>query len=626
MKKQKAPVGKEEFSIGNPKTMNLKSLRLLFSLIMGLLIVLCVWTYWNLNNYIQTVGNIRNVNYIIQTTTQVLSLVKDAETGHRGYQLTFDQSYLEPYYNAQIFINGELDKLDSVAGFAPTIKGDVDKLRSLVGIQLKIIEQILQATNWKDSPLEEEEVRLLEVGKKNMTEIRKVAERINTSSRLIISEALEDEGGFKDLTPVNLLVIALIACGGVLLLFTRAVLLLEERDKKSKTLEKALNDLQDETKKRLTTANLLRNVLDNSRDGIMAFESVRNDKGKIVDFKFILANEASTQMTNRTEVQMIEKNLLEIFPGNRYKLLEEYIKVTETGEDLRTEVEYDLDGEKVWFKILAVKLDDGFLVTFSDITKEKDTEIQLRNYTLELKRSNEDLEQFAYVASHDLQEPLRKIRSFGDRLVSKYQEKLDDTGQHYIERMQVASQRMQSLIEDLLAFSRITRSSELPGKVDINQLMEEVLDDLSDQVTREQAKVEVEKVPPILGVKGQMHRLFQNLVSNAIKFRKPEESPLIKITGEKISALQLTQEYNFSPRYKFYVKITVSDNGIGFDKKYSDQIFNVFQRLHGKNEFEGTGIGLAICKKIVSHHGGIISAQSTEGLGSDFILILPAVP
>lgn len=605
--------------------MNLKSLRLLFSLIMGLLILLCIWTYWNLNNYIQTVGNIRNVNYIIQTTTQVLSLVKDAETGHRGYQLTFDQSYLEPYYNAQIFISGELDKLDSVVGFAPSIKSDVDKLRSLVGIQLKIIEQILQATNWKYSPLEEEEVRLLEVGKKNMAEIRKVAERINASSRQIISSALEDEGGFKDLTPVNLLVIALIAFGGVLLLFTRAVMLLEERDKKSKTLEKALNDLQEETKKRISTANLLRNVLDNSRDGIMAFESVRNDKGKIVDFSFILANEASTQMTNRTQQQMIGKRLLEIFPGNQYKLLEEYIRVTETGEDLRTEVEYELDGTKTWFKILAVKLDDGFLVTFSDITKEKDTEIQLRNYTLELKRSNEDLEQFAYVASHDLQEPLRKIRSFGDRLVSKYQGKLEDTGQHYIERMQVAAQRMQNLIEDLLAFSRITRSSELPGKVDINRLMTEVLDDLSDQVTREEAQVEVENIPPILGVKGQMHRLFQNLVSNAIKFRKPDDTPRIKIFGEKISALQLTEEYNFTPRYKFYVKITVSDNGIGFDKKYSEQIFNVFQRLHGRNEFEGTGIGLAICKKIVSHHGGIITAQSTEGKGSDFILILPAV-
>lgn len=598
----------------------------MFSLIMGLLIVLCVWTYWNLNNYIQTVGNIRNVNYIIQTTTQVLSLIKDAETGHRGYQLTFDQSYLEPYYNAQIFINGELDKLDSVAGFAPSIRGDVDKLRSLVGIQLKIIERILQATNWKLSPLEEEEVRLLEVGKNNMAEIRKVAERINTSSRQIISAALADEGGFKDLTPVNLLVIALIAFGGVLLLFTRAVLLLEERDKKSKNLGKALNDLQEETKKRLSTANLLRNVLDNSRDGIMAFESLRNDEGKIVDFKFILANEASTQMTNRSQVQLIGKRLLEIFPGNRYKLLEEYIQVTESGEDLRTEIEYDSDGGKVWFKILAVKLDDGFLVTFSDITKEKDTEIQLRNYTLELKRSNEDLEQFAYVASHDLQEPLRKIRSFGDRLISKYQEKLDETGQHYIERMQVASQRMQSLIEDLLAFSRITRSSELPGKVDVNQLMVEVLDDLSDQVSREQAKVEVNEIPPILGVKGQIRRLFQNLISNAIKFRKPEENPQIKVVGEKISAMELTQEYNFTPRYKFYVKITVSDNGIGFDTKYSEQIFNVFQRLHGRNEFEGTGIGLAICKKIVTHHGGIISAKSKEGLGSDFILILPAVP
>lgn len=606
--------------------MNLKSLRLMFSLIMGLLILLCVWTYWNLSNYIETVGNIRNVNYIIQTNTQILSLVKDAETGHRGYQLTFDQSYLEPYYNAQIFISGELNKLDSMAQYVPSIKKDTDQLRSLVGIQLKIIEEILQATNWKNSLLEEEEVRLLEVGKVNMAEIRKVAESINNSSRQIVSKALEDEGGFKDLTPVNLLVIALIAFGGVLLLFTRAVLLLEERDKKSKNLETALHDLREETTKRIATGNLLRNVLDNSRDGIMAFESIRNQEGKIEDFRFVMANHASSLMTNRPQEKLIGNTLLEVFPGNREELFGYYSEVVETGVDLKTEVEYNLDGENIWFKILAAKLDDGFLVTFSDITKEKDNEIQLRNYTLELKRSNEDLEQFAYVASHDLQEPLRKIRSFGDRLISKYQEKLDETGQHYIERMQVAAQRMQNLIEDLLAFSRITRSSELPIQVNVNHLLEEVLDDLSDQISREQAKVEVEVIPSILGVKGQMHRLFQNLVSNAIKFRKPAENPRIKISGEKIPASQVTQEYKFTPRYKFYVKITVSDNGIGFDKKYSEQIFNVFQRLHGKNEFEGTGIGLAICKKIVSHHGGLILAESKENEGSDFIIILPAVP
>ncbi len=591
---------------------------------MGLLILLCIWTYWNLSNYIETVGTVRQVNFTIQTTTQVLSTIKDAETGHRGYLLTQDESYLEPFYHADVSINTELVKLDSVSEYVPEIRDDVDHLDSLVHAQLNTIDKILEANNWKNSPLEAGEILLLQQGKKNMDEIRLVSDRIIQAARKLFLVAIEDEGGFKTVTPINLLVIALIAFGGILLLFTRAVMLLDERDKKSKILEMAVQNLEMETQKRVHTGNLLRNVLDNSRDGIMAFTAVRDNENLVTDFDFILANEASAKMTHQSQDQLIKMRLSDIFSENQSQFLSEYTRVVETGVDFRREAEVHLNGQMTWFKILAVKFNDGMLVTLSDISSEKETEHQLRNYTQELKRSNEDLEQFAYVASHDLQEPLRKIRSFGDRLITKYHDKLDDTGKDYIERMQVASGRMQNLIEDLLAFSRITRSSELPGKVDLKKVFGEICDDLSDQISRENATFEFAKIPAVLGVKAQIQRLFQNLISNAIKFRKENENPHITITGEKLTALEVTSQFAFTPRYKNYVKITVSDNGIGFDEKYAEQIFNVFQRLHGKNEFEGTGIGLAICKKIVTHHGGLITARSNEGIGSEFIVILPA--
>lgn len=604
--------------------MNHQRLRILFSLVVGLLILLCVWTYWNLNNYIRTVGNIRQVNLTTQTTTQILSLIKDAETGHRGYQLTEDEEYLQPYYWARVDIPAELSKLDSLSELSPQIKEPAVQFRSLVERQLSIIEQILLATKWKNTPLQVEEIRLLREGKENMDEIRSVAELITKTTRAISMAALEDEGGFKTLTPINLLVIALIAFGGILLLFTRAVMLLEERDKKSKTLEKTVQELKEETQKRVHTGNLLRNVLDNSRDGIMASTAMRDPSGQVCDFNFILINDAAAQLTQRNQAQMMEKRFSEIFPKNHEQFLTEYANVIESGLDFRREVEVELQENLIWFKILAVKFGDGVVFTFSDITKEKENELQLRNYTQELMRSNEDLEQFAYVASHDLQEPLRKIRSFGDRLMTKYHKKLDETGKDYIERMQLAAARMQSLIEDLLAFSRITRSSELPSKVDMKKLLEEIDDDLSDQIARENASLKFHNIPPVLGVRGQIQRLFQNLISNAIKFRKQEENPRIKISGERLSAVDVTSEFPITPRYKNYVKITVSDNGIGFDEKYAEQIFNVFQRLHGKNEFEGTGIGLAICKKIVTHHGGVIAARSIEDIGSNFIVILPS--
>lgn len=604
--------------------MNLKRLRIIFSLVMGLLILLCVWTYWNLNNYVQTVGNIRQANFTIQTTTLIMSLIKDAETGHRGYQLTSNDVYLQPYYEAQIAIPGELAKLDSVSELIPQVKSYVDQLRDLTGQQLTTIERILQATKWKTTALQPEEIRLLDEGRKNMDQIRAVSQEINRTTRTVINQAIEDEGGFKTLTPINLLVIVLIAFGGILLLFTKAVTLLQDRDNKSTNLENALQDLKEETQKGIHTSNLLRSILDTSRDGIMALTAVRNELNEIVDFTFLLVNEAAGKMTHQSHNQMIGKSLLECFPGNRDYLFPAYLKVVESGQDFRTEIEYDLGTQVVWFKILALKFGDGFLVTFSDISGEKETDLKLRNYTQELQRSNEDLEQFAYVASHDLQEPLRKIRSFGDRLITKYLDKLDETGQDYIERMQAASGRMQNLIEDLLAFSRITRSSELPGKVDLRKMFEEIEDDLSDQISREDATLEYGKMPAVLGGKGQIQRLFQNLVSNAIKFRKPEENPVITISAVKMTALEMSKEFPLPPRYKNYVKIVIADNGIGFDEKYADQIFNVFQRLHGKNEFEGTGIGLAICKKIVTHHGGMVTARSKEGVGSEFIVILPA--
>jgi signal transduction histidine kinase len=603
--------------------MNLNSLRVLFSLIIGLLIILCIWTYWNLNNYISSVDKVREANHTLQLTTQILSLIKDAETGHRGYQLSNDDQYLEPYYVAKKELPLKLDQLDSLSVDHADLLTKVDAFRKAIDSQLDIIEQILQEVQEKGSRLSSEELTLLSQGRANMDLVRSIAEDINILSRNEAQEEEQEEGSFKKVTPINLLVVALIAFGGVLLLFTRAVLLLEQRDKKSKNLTEALEDLKKATEQTKQVSDLLRNVLDSSRDGIMAYRSIRNAAGEIEDFQLALANTAAFLITDRSESEILGQRLLDLFPGNKGFLYEEYSKVVESGEDFKTEIEYLLDGKYVWFKILATKFEDGFVVTFSDITEDKATGIKLANYTQELKRSNEDLEQFAYVASHDLQEPLRKIRSFGDRLLTKYRDQLDETGQNYIDRMQVAAKRMQNLIEDLLAFSRITRSSELPGMVNMKEVFEEIQEDLFDQIARTKAKLEIEGLPDVLGVKSQVQRLFQNLVSNGLKFSKKDLPPLIRVSGKIISAVEASKDFKISPRYDNYVQITVSDNGIGFNERYKDQIFNVFQRLHGKNEFEGTGIGLAICKKIILHHGGAIRVESEEGIGSDFIVIFP---
>jgi PAS domain S-box-containing protein len=239
----------------------------------------------------------------------------------------------------------------------------------------------------------------------------------------------------------------------------------------------------------------------------------------------------------------------------------------------------------------------------------------------ELMRSNEELQQFAYIASHDLQEPLRKIQAFGDRLKNKYHDQLAEQGSDYIERMQNAAQRMQVLINDLLALSRVKTKVQSFVPMNLAQAAQEVLSDLEVRIQKTGGRVEVGDLPTINADPLQMRQLLQNLIGNALKFHRDEEPPVVKIYGRKLFGEE-QQSAGISPAGDIY-QIFVEDNGIGFDEKYLDRIFNVFQRLHSRSEYEGTGMGLAICRKIVEHHGGSITAKSTLGQGTTFIVTLP---
>lgn len=252
-----------------------------------------------------------------------------------------------------------------------------------------------------------------------------------------------------------------------------------------------------------------------------------------------------------------------------------------------------------------------------DISDQKMAEEKLRRYAAELERSNHELQDFAYVSSHDLQEPLRKIQAFGDRLKAKESNNLSEQGKDYVDRMLNAAFRMQKLINDLLSFSRVTTKALPFTKVDLNLLLREVLSDLEVIIDKTGAVIEFETLPAIEAEAIQMRQLFQNLISNAIKFRKEEEKPVIKISSKLV---QRKAHLTSTPGDEL-LEVYVQDNGIGFDEKYLDRIFNVFQRLDGQ-KYEGSGIGLAICRKIAIRHGGNITARSEPSKGSIFIVTL----
>lgn len=245
---------------------------------------------------------------------------------------------------------------------------------------------------------------------------------------------------------------------------------------------------------------------------------------------------------------------------------------------------------------------------------------QLIQNNAHLKQMNEELDQFAYMASHDLQEPLRKIQMFSDKILLKKEQ--DGESEKYFSKIISASRRMQSLINNLLDFSRHSVTSLDFKKTDLNQLVKETLTDLEIEIEKSSAQITYSNLPVISAVPGLMQRLFYNLLSNAIKFRKKDVSPVIDILAEKINPTDLLK-FTSTINDTIYYKITFTDNGIGFDSKHSEDIFKVFKRLHSYQEFEGTGVGLAICKKIVEKHGGSIIAESIVNEGSSFIMILP---
>jgi PAS domain S-box-containing protein len=262
------------------------------------------------------------------------------------------------------------------------------------------------------------------------------------------------------------------------------------------------------------------------------------------------------------------------------------------------------------FSLRSLDFEDRKLICMvvTDLSDQKKDQEKLRNYSKVLKQRNKDIEDFTFIASHDLQEPLRKIQVFSDLILDRYAVLLDETGRDYLKRLAASANRMQDLIQDVRAYSKLTNDPSFLKKVDLGEIVRDAVSDLEIMVKETEALIHIGELPILKGNPHLMRILFQNLLSNALKYRN-EEKPLIEVSFRQT-------EEGF--------QILVGDNGIGFDEKYADQIFKPFKRLHKRNEYEGTGMGLAICRKIVERHGGMITARSTPGKGSTFTVQLPA--
>ena len=338
-----------------------------------------------------------------------------------------------------------------------------------------------------------------------------------------------------------------------------------------------------------------------------------SENGKIVDFTYKLTNEAFSAYANMKPEDLKGRKVGDIFPGYfGTSSFSNVVKAFESGEPDTWEIHYDADGFDLYNQMSATRLNDEVIVHFTDFTKLKHLQIELMQNIKELERSNQHLEEFANAASHDLKEPIRKIHLYITMLKQQLGVKLNANELKTFDKIERATERMRLLVDDLLAYSYVSQIPHEKVQIDLHDELKHVIDDLEHEIEMHKAKVSIETLPVVFGYKRQLMQMFQNLISNALKYSRKDLLPQITISGESVER-----------DGKKYHLIKVKDNGIGFDNQYAEKIFQMFTRLHGKNEYSGTGIGLSIVKKVVENHNGMVKAEGHPGEGSIFFVYLP---
>jgi signal transduction histidine kinase len=371
--------------------------------------------------------------------------------------------------------------------------------------------------------------------------------------------------------------------------------------------------IQDITPQIVANKERLAAVFNASQSGMFTFSPVRDAERNIIDFRFVITNPSFAGYVGQTPEVLNGALGSTWFPGYLTNgVFDMYKHTYETGETKRMDVHYHVDGHDLYLDLMSTKVGDEVLVTFNDYTSLKKAQLELESTVEELKRSNTNLEEFAHVASHDLKEPIRKIHFFTQQLKQRLEQRLDQDENKLFGRIQNASERMGTLVDDLLLYSHVTHSPFEKERVDLNQKIQNVLIDLELDIEEKGAIIKVGQLPQVNGYKRQLQQLFQNLISNALKYSKKNIPPQIEIISEEIIE-----------DGKPYHCISVKDNGIGFEQQYADKIFQMFTRLHGKGEYSGTGVGLSIVKKVLENHKGFIEAESRVGEGSTFKVCLP---
>jgi signal transduction histidine kinase len=365
-------------------------------------------------------------------------------------------------------------------------------------------------------------------------------------------------------------------------------------------------------------------VFDTARAGMYTLIPVRNEQEEIIDFRFGLVNQAVASYLGLLAEDLIGTLGSVHFPAYKTNgLFDRYVETIKTGDPATFDLHY-ADGYDNFFTINVVKMGDELFGTFTDHSPLKRLQRELEASISELKRSNASLEQFAHAASHDLQEPLRKIMLHATKLEEHHADELNDEAFGHLERIKTASKRMQRLVKDLLVFAEVGANRPDFEEVALNSLLQDVLNDLEVAILEKDAAISIGDLGTIKGDSLHLQQLFQNLISNSIKYSRLGIAPQITIASSLIQGKETDFALSELEINKEFLQIQLQDNGQGFNKDQAQQIFKIFQRLpQHRNEYSGTGIGLAIVQRVVENHKGYIKAEGRPGEGATFTILLP---
>jgi PAS domain S-box-containing protein len=557
--------------------------------------------------FIKNAEIVTETRKVMETAERTLRYVMEMEAGRRGFLVTGDDKMLVGYTESQrrVIENFTALKADTADTPQQTLK------------LTKLLELIQKSFALQRSEIE---MRRTQQGKGGVELFAKgeSEQAVRAIQDLLVDfnreqqALLEERADFTEL--VGKATTGTITFGGIFTfcaLVWACVLILRDIAARRK-IEAAL----------ASEHNLLRSIINTIPDHVFV---------KDINGRYILDNDSHRKaLAQSGDADTEGRTVFDYFPqedASRYHDDDRF--VMETGERIlnREDAIKGPDGRDVWLQTTKVPLRDtggkivGLVGIAANISGRKAGEEQLRRFAAQLEQSNAELKNFASVASHDLQEPLRKIQAFGGRLRAKCAEQLGPKGLDYLERMEGAAQRMQVLIQDLLKLSRVT-SRALPfEQCDLRAIAMAVLGDLEVAIEQKNARVGIGDLPVIEGDPVQMQQLFLNLLSNALKFQRPGESPVVTVSSRVFTPSETL--VTGAAAGDSVCEITVKDNGIGFDACFAEQIFVVFQRLHTRTEYEGTGIGLAVCRKITDRHGGTIVAHSEPPGGATFTITLP---